>query len=165
MKKMNKKMLASAAATLVLPIANAANPPEVKEGLWSIHTQSIDNPGNKKSEGTYTLCRNHAYDQAAQARAKTTKGCTLSESFEGGKYSSQSHCVVGSTVIESKGTVTFQGDTATHSETHATYTPAMAGVSETTMIMDQKYVGSCPAGAVPGDRIGADGKVTHLGKQ
>jgi hypothetical protein len=48
-----KKMLASAAAALVLPIANAANPPDVKEGLWSVHTQSIDNPGDKKREGTY----------------------------------------------------------------------------------------------------------------
>jgi hypothetical protein len=160
-----KKILASAAAALVLPIANAANPPEMKEGLWTIHTQSIDNPGNKKSEGTYSLCRSHAYDLAVQARAKNTKGCTISESFEGGKYSSQSHCVVGSTVIESKGTATFQGDTAAHSETHATYSPAMAGISETTMIMDQKYAGSCPAGAVAGDRITADGKITHLGKQ
>jgi hypothetical protein len=129
-----KKMLASAAAALVLPIANAANPPDVKEGLWSVHTQSIDNPGDKKREGTYTLCRNHAYDQAAQARAKNVKGCTMiSESFEGGKYSSAMHCVAAGTVIESKGTTTFQGDTATHSETHATYTPAMIGVSETTM--------------------------------
>ena len=61
-----KKILASAAAALVLPIANAANPPEMKEGLWTIHTQSIDNPGNKKSEGTYSLCRSHAYDLAIQ---------------------------------------------------------------------------------------------------
>ena len=37
----------------------------------------------------------------------------------------------------------------------------MGGVSETTMIMDQKYVGSCPAGAQPGDITYADGRVTH----
>jgi hypothetical protein len=70
--------------------------------------------------------------------------------------------MVGSTVIDSKGTATFQGDSAAHSETHATYSPAMAGLSETTMIMDQKYVGACPAGAVAGDRIAADGRITHL---
>jgi hypothetical protein len=71
---------------------------------------------------------------------------------------------VGATVIETKGTATFSGDTSTHSESHATYTPAMAGISEMTMIQDQKYVGSCPAGAQPGDRINADGTVIHLGK-
>src|ERR1019366_10150910 len=32
---------------LALPITDAANPPDVKEGLWSVHTQSIDHPGNK----------------------------------------------------------------------------------------------------------------------
>jgi hypothetical protein len=165
MKKMNKKMLASAAAALVLPIANAADAPDVKEGLWSIHTQSIDNPGNKKTEGTITLCRNHAYDLSVRAKAKNVKGCTVSESSQGGKYSSATHCVVGTTVIDSKGTTTFVGDTATHTESHSTYTPAMYGVAETTMIQDQKYVGSCPAGALPGDRTDANGKVTHLGKQ
>jgi hypothetical protein len=159
---MMKKILLSAAA-LLLPIANAANPPDVKEGLWSVHTQSIDNPGSKKSEGTYTLWRNHAYDQHAQSLAENMKGCTkVHESIQGGTYSTETHCVVAGTVIDSKGTTAFQGDTAFHSESHATYTPAMAGVSETTMIIDQKYVGSCPAGVQPGDRMNADGKVIHL---
>jgi hypothetical protein len=150
-----------AAASLALLIAHAANPPLVKEGLWSIHTQSIDNPGNKKSEGTYSLCRDHSYDQS-MARAR---GCTtVSESVQEGKYSVASHCVVAGTVIESKQTTTFQGDTAYHSERHATYTPAFYGKTESTMIIDQRYVGSCPAGVQPGDRIGADGKVNHLGE-
>jgi hypothetical protein len=92
-------------------------------------------------------------------------GCTpTSQSFQGGKYSSASHCVVGGTVIESRGTATYQGDTSAHSETHATYSPAMDGVSETTMVMDQKYVGSCPAGVQPGDMTSADGRITHLWK-
>jgi hypothetical protein len=34
-------------------------------------------------------------------------------------------------------------------EIRATETPAMGGASEITMIMDQKYVGRCPAGAQP----------------
>ena len=159
-----KKMLLCAAA-LVLPIANAANPPELKEGLWSVHNQSIDNPGNKKSDVTYTLCRDHAFDQSAQALAKSVKGCTtVSEGLQGGKYSLEVHCVVAGTVIESKGTTTYQGDTSAHSESHATYAPSLAGISETTMIMDTKYVGSCPAGAQPGDQTYADGSVIHLGK-
>ncbi len=160
-----KKMLVSAAVVLVSSIANAANPPDVREGLWSIHSQTISNPGNKKSEGTYTLCRSHAYDQSVQALANNLKGCTkVSESVQGGTHSSEIHCVFAGTVVESKGATTFQGDTSTHSETHATYTPAMGGVSEMTMIMDQKYVGSCPSGTQPGDKTNADGTVIHLGK-
>jgi hypothetical protein len=52
---------------------------------------------------------------------------------------------VAGTAVDSKGTVSYTGDTSVHSETHATYNPALGGVSETTMIMDQKYAGSCPA--------------------
>jgi hypothetical protein len=33
------------------------------------------------------------------------------------------------------------------------------------MVMEQKYMGSCPAGAQPGDRINADGSIVHLGKK
>jgi len=159
-----KKMLIFAAAALLLPIgmATAADPPELKEGLWSNHMQTTDNPGNKTSEQTSTVCRSHAYDQYVQSLMKGMKGCTkINESFQGGKYSLEMHCVIGNTVVDSKGTTTFQGDTAARAESHATYTPAMGGVSETTTIMDSKYVGSCPAGAQPGDITYPDGRVTH----
>ena len=161
-----KKMLASAAAALWLPIGvvHANNPPDVKEGLWSIRTQTIENPGNKKTDRTSTICRNHAYDQYVLARAKNIKGCTLTEASQGSKHSVQTHCVIEGTVVDSKGTTTFQGDTSTHSESHATYSPALAGVSEITTIQDQKYVGGCPAGAQPGDITSADGKVNHSWK-
>jgi hypothetical protein len=163
--KMTKMLVHAGVLLLPIGMAIAANIPELKEGLWSIHTQTISNPGNQKSEGTYTLCRDHAFDQAAQALAKNIKGCTMgSESFDGSKYSTEMKCTVGTTVIDTKGTATFSGDTSTHSESRATYTPAMAGISDMTMIQDQKYVGSCPAGAQPGDRINADGTIIHLGK-
>jgi hypothetical protein len=160
-------MLSFAAAALWLPIwiALGADPPQLKEGLWSIHSQTIDNPGNKKTESSSTICRSHAYDQHVQSIAKDRKGCTLNESFAGGAYTSEVHCVVAGAAIDTKGTSVYQGDASTHSESHTTYTPAFAGVSESTMVMDQKYIGSCPAGIQPGDRTAADGKVTHLWKQ
>ncbi|MGA2724723.1 MAG: DUF3617 family protein [Bryobacteraceae bacterium] len=161
---MMEKILFSVAAALLLPIGitNAADPPELKEGLWTSHRQTTHNPGNKVSEQTSTICRNHAYDQHMQSLARDVKGCTtVSESFQDGVYSLELHCVVSGTVIESKGTTTFQGDTAAHTETHATYTPALRDLSESTVITDQKYVGSCPAGAKPGDITYADGSVIH----
>jgi hypothetical protein len=146
-------------------IANAANQPDVKEGLWSVHTQSVTSPGNKKSDSTYTLCRSHAWDRSAQAKAKSTPGCSmLSESFQRGEYSSEMRCVVARTVVQSKLTSIFQGETSYHSEVHATYTPPTAGISEMHVVMDQEYVGSCPAGAQPGDGTDAQGRVIHLGK-
>lgn len=166
-----KKIVILAAALLgPIGIANAQGDPEikapeVKEGLWSIHRVMIDNPGNKKTESTTTICRDHAYDRKAQAVAKSVKGCTTAnENFQGGKYSLELHCVVGSTTIDTKGTSVYQGDTAAHSESRTTYSPAFGGVTDSTMIMDQKYVGACPAGAKPGDMTAEDGHVIHLGK-
>lgn len=160
-----KTMLISVAAALLLPIglANATDMPELKEGLWSNHTQTIDNPGNKKTENTSTVCRNRAYDQYARSLSKgNMKSCTtVNEGFQGGKYLQEIHCVIAGTTLDTKGTITFEGDTAAHSESHTTYTPAMGGMSESTMIMDSKYVGSCPAGAQPGDITYPDGRVTH----
>src|ERR1035438_8205241 len=162
-----KKCLVSAAATLglLIGIAHATDPQKLKERLWSVRTQSTDSPGNQKSDGTYTLCRDHAFDKAGLAIAKSVKGCTtISETVQGGKGSVETRCVAAGSTIASKETYTYQGDTSFHSESHATFTPALGGVSETTKIVDQKYVGSCPAGAQPGDRTNADGRVIHIGK-
>jgi hypothetical protein len=153
-----------AIAALLLPLAFAADAPEIKEGLWSIHTQTIDNPGNKKMENTSTICRDHAYDKSVEAKAAAMKGCTkVSENILPGKRSVEMRCVIGATTIDTKSVVTFNSDTASHSENHSTYTPAMGGISENTMIMDQTYKGSCPAGMQPGDRTNASGQVIHSG--
>jgi hypothetical protein len=161
------KTLVSAGAALLFPIgmAFADNPPEVKEGLWSVHSQTIQNPGNKKSDQSSTICRNHAFDQYMLARTKNIKGCTVRESSQGGKRTAETHCLVERTVVDSKGTTTFQGDTAIHSESHATYAPPLEGVGEVITIQDQKYVGGCPAGVQPGDITLPNGKVNHSWKQ
>jgi cell division ATPase FtsA len=164
---MRKTKLSLVLAALVVSTGSAADLPDIKEGFWNVHTQTVDNPGAKKSEGTYSLCHDHAYDQAVRARAKNNmKNCTtVSESFQAGKYSVEVRCTVAGSVIETKGVTTFQNDSASHSETHTTYNPATYGVSESTITMDQKWVGSCPAGVQPGDRINSDGSVMHLGKK
>ena len=143
-------------------LALAIEPPQMKEGLWSVRTQMTDDPGNVKRDFTQKLCRSQAYDQHALDLAKNLKGCkVVSENFTGGTYTAESECNVQGAVIKSKATTTYQGDTAFRSESHATYTPAFHGVSETTVMVDQKYLGACPAGVQPGDRIAADGSITH----
>ena len=160
---MTKMVVCIGAILLPMGIAFATNHPDLKESLWSVHTQTINNLGGQKNEGSFTLCLSHSSDQAVEAHAKNMKGCTVSsESFEGNMYSIEMRCTVGTTVIETKGTTTFGDDTSTQSEAHATYTSALAGIGELTMIQDQKYMGSCPAGVLPGNRTNADGTVIPL---
>lgn len=158
--------LFSAAAFLTIGIVCAQDAPLVKEGLWSIHTVTIDEPGAKKVEGTRSICRSHAYDESVRARAKAqaAKCKTNVENRSGSKIETETDCVVAGSEIHSKGTATLSGDTASHSETHITYTPAMYGVTASTMIQDQKYVGACPAGMAPGDFMAADGTIQKRGR-
>jgi hypothetical protein len=143
----------------------AADPPAVKEGLWSIHTTSIDNPGNKKNEGTRSICRSHEYDMRLrrQTEAKQKQICkTFNENLSGNSLTAESECSVQGSVIKSKTVTTFSSDTSIHSETHSTFTPALFGNAESTMIQDQKYAGACPAGMEPGDLMDASGKIMHV---
>ncbi|MGO9039338.1 MAG: DUF3617 domain-containing protein [Steroidobacteraceae bacterium] len=162
---MRRAAFTVSAATLLLTIASAADPPPLQEGLWEIRGQSIDNPGGKKSEFTYRLCRNHAYDKAMDAMVKNVKDCTTAfDSLGDGRYSSESRCTIDGTVIESKGTYTYLSATSTRSESHATYTPAYRGKTDETVIQDQNYVGACPAGMRPGDRITVEGTLQRYGR-
>jgi hypothetical protein len=143
----------------------AADPPAMKEGLWSIHTVSVNNPGNKKSEGTRSICRTHEYDvrirQQAENRQKQI--CkTFSETSAGNTFTTESECNVQGSVSKGKTVTSFNGSTSIHAETHVTYTPAVFGTAESTMIQDQQYSGSCPAGMEPGDFMDASGKITHV---
>ncbi len=162
-----KQMLFCVSATVLLSFgpAHAADSPDVKEGLWSSQTQTIDNPGNKRGGGAVTICRSHAYDQYVKDMAAKMPGCKkLNESVRGHTHTSALRCTVGNTVIDTRETTTFQADTAVHSETHATYTPPLYGVSESTMIMDQKYLGNCPADLQPGDMKSIDGRIVNTWK-
>jgi hypothetical protein len=162
---MYKIALAFVVIGLAILIAGPTDPPPVKEGLWSVHTETTNNPTGKKSEGSYTLCRDHAFDEQMRANEKSMKGCsTVSENLQDGAYTSEIQCKMGATTIDSKGTTTFKGDSAIHSETHTSYSPAMGGVTDSKIIMDSTYTGSCPEGVAPGDRTNPDGSVIHLGK-
>ncbi|WP_158754100.1 DUF3617 family protein [Dyella sp. S184] len=162
------KMLVYVAALLAMPIgvAHAVTPPPLREGLWQMHLQDTASPGNKTTDSTTEICRNHAYDQHVQSIANNVKmGCTkINESADGSTYTVEMRCVVGPTTIQSKSVATFQGDTAAHSETHSTFTPAFGGETGDVMIQDSKYVGSCPAGMQPGDRMSANGTIIHSGR-
>jgi hypothetical protein len=52
----------------------------------------------------------------------------------------------------------------THAESHATYTPSFNGKTEETLLQEQRFLGECPAGINPGDRIMSDGTVQRYGK-
>jgi len=154
-----------ALAPLLTLTSYAANLPAVKEGLWSIHTTSINNPGNKRSEGTRSICRTHEYDVRIrqQSENKQKQTCkTFTETSTGNTFVTETECTVQGSVAKGKTVTTFSSDSSIHAETHASYTPPVFGTAESTIILDQKYVGACPAGMDPGDFMDASGRITHV---
>jgi hypothetical protein len=163
MKMKSTAPYAVTAFLLTATIALASGPPPLKEGLWLLNRQTIDNPENKKEVWPQIrICRDHAYDQSVLDLAKKIPGCsTVSESMRGDTYLADLKCTIGKTSIETKSTTTVQGDIAVRGESHTTFTPAMNGNSETIMFSDAKYLGSCPAGMQPGDQLDANGSTIH----
>jgi hypothetical protein len=159
------KKSVSIAALLALSAARAADPPPLQEGLWEVHGRTIEGPSGRTTTFIYQLCRNHAFDAAADAEVKSVRECNTSfDDLGGGRFASASSCNVGGRVIVSKGTYTYESATSTRSESHATYTPPFNGKSEETVVQDQRFVGPCPAGVNPGDRIMADGKLQRYSR-
>lgn len=155
-----KKTAAAAAFVFLFTAAVVAQDvPNMKEGLWKLHM--VTTGSGQPQDTTYSLCRNHAYDLKAHDLMKKT-GCTINEgSSLAGKRTFSSVCKIGSTTISSKSTLSSSGDTSFHSETTTSYSPAMNGMSTTTTVQDQTYIGSCPAGMNPGDIISSNGQVRH----
>lgn len=145
--------------------AHAASPPQLQQGLWDIRVQNTENPGAKKTEYTFRLCRDHAYDKETDDLVKNNKNCTTKlRSLGSGRFSAASRCTLSGIVIVSQGLSVYQGGGSVHSESAATYTPPLYGKTDETVIEDQHYLGSCPAGMKPGDRLMADGSVVHRTK-
>jgi hypothetical protein len=160
-----KQRVTIMAAVLALSVARAADPPPLQEGLWEVHGRAIEGPSGKTTTFTYRLCRNHAFDAAEDAQVKNVRECNTSfDDLGGGKFASASSCNVGGRVIVSKGTYAYESATSTRSESHAIYTPPFNGKSEETLVQDQHFVGPCPAGMNPGDRIMADGSVQRYSR-
>jgi hypothetical protein len=150
---MNRTVLCMLAALAIAPAG--ADQPQLKEGLWQVRTQMLDGQGNKTSDETVSLCRDHATDQAAEAHADQVmaKDCQRlgDEHDTSNKRSSEIRCQSGDAVADTKAEISFEGDTAAHSVSRTTYTPPLHGQTADTMIQDQQYLGSCPAGMQPGD--------------
>jgi hypothetical protein len=162
MKQTPRATVAVFAAAVCLPFAGHADDlPKLREGLWEVRGQSVENPGDKRREFTYRLCRDHAYDKAAYALLKNVQGCTTAiKKLGGGKFSSASTCTVAGVTVVSNGLSIYASD-STHSESRATYTPAFNGKTEETVTQDQQYVGKCLVGMRPGDTISPDGLIRH----
>jgi hypothetical protein len=141
--------------------ADGFKPPPTKEGLWETHTKQIQQ-GKTVSDRSIQMCQSKALTDSMKASGdemRKQNECTSNITQPSpDTYVEESRCAKGPNAGSvTKVVYTHQGDTASHTEMHMT-----EGKTETVMIMDAKYVGSCPTGMKPGDLI-MDGKIISGG--
>jgi len=162
-----KNRIFSTFASMLLGIgiagADELELPTMKEGLWEAHTQQTIQ--GKTFETSLKMCKSHELDKSMRETAKSARenlrkmkqcGDAVVTRPSANVITSESHCAKDSSVIKS--TITFQGDTSYHMEMNVT-TPQ----SQTVTIIDDRFVGSCPADMKPGDAVMGDGKKMNLG--
>lgn len=141
--------------------ADGFKPPPTREGLWETHSTHTQQ-GKTVFDKTIKMCQSNESTQSMQARAEEMRKqneCTSNVTQPStGTYVEESRCAKGPNAGSvTKVVYTYQGDTASHTEMRMNI-----GKSESAMIIDAKYVGSCPAGMKPGDLV-IDGKIISGG--
>ena len=145
----------SCCAGIAAAAAQAGDYPEIKAGLWSTTTTMRD---TRLPPQTGTMCNSTAVMQSViDAHKKATdQPCKItSMTHTGSVYTEQTECNFGGQVRKSTSVTTFTGDSAVHTEIHQ-------ADGSVTVTSDSRYVGSCPAGMVPGDYVGADGMKLNI---
>ncbi len=125
-------------------------PPPTKEGLWETHSVRSEQ-GKTLSDTSVRMCQSRVITESMQADAeklrKENQCISNVAQPTSNSYVEETRCAKGPNAGSVTRVIyTHQGDTSSHTEMHLN-----VGKSETVMIMDAKYVGSCPTGMKPGD--------------
>ena len=147
-------------ASIGMASADELQLPVMKDGLWQSHTQMVIK--NKKFDSAMKHCRSNELDKSMKAGGesirKRNKCKDIVTQQSPGNYSWEGRCEAGSLAGSvTKTTMIYKGDTSYHMEQH------MTGTSESVTIIDESYLGSCPADMKPGDVVMANGTKTNLG--
>lgn len=154
--------VAAVAASVGLAGADEFKPPPMRDGFWETRS-ALTVDGKHLSDTSTKMCQSEALTRSTEAAAteiRKKNECTAAVTkTSANTFEEESHCAKGPNAgSQTKGVYSYTGDTAAHIEMHI-----HKGNSETVMVMDMKYLGSCPTGMQPGDAIMPDGKKLSLG--
>lgn len=155
-------VLAGIASWLALH-AHAQDLPKLKAGLWESTTTSSGPKGSHGSSMKHTMCMD---DKAQKDMLAFTQNmgaqCTkITIRRDGNKVYGDAECSMGKMTVKSQSVTTLSGDTSYRTEVKSSFVPAMAGMSDSTTVVDGRHVGACPANMKPGD-INMNGKVMNI---
>jgi hypothetical protein len=140
--KFNTPLLAS--LILLAATAHANDQPEQKPGLWQQTSQTTED-GKAQSPEKSQHCVTAATQQMVKrVTADAAKKCGRYELRQvSGKWILDSVCNFGATTLTLHSETVMKGDTAYHSESDSTYSPALSGGGHSHSITDGTWLGPC----------------------
>jgi hypothetical protein len=141
--------------------ADEIKPPPMKDGLWETHSTQTQQ-GKSVSDTSVKMCQSKDLTKSKlsdgeELRKKNECTSRVTQTSPNA-YVEESRCNKGPNAGSvTKVFYTYQGDTASRTEMHIN-----VGQSAVVVIIDAKYLSSCPAGMKPGDLI-VGGKIISGG--
>jgi hypothetical protein len=129
--------------------AASYDPPRRKSGLWEVKVSSAQARGLQ----TMQQCVDQKTDDLLTSDMGGEKmSCSKSEfRKEGDKIVHDSICKIEGSTAKTRTVISGRFDAAYKIESKSTYEPPLAGMRESTTVMDAKWLGACKAGQKPGD--------------
>ena len=148
------QFLALLAALLVASPAAAASydPPKRKSGLWEMKMSG----GQMKGMRAIQQCVDEKTDDLMKKdMAENQKmRCSKNEMRkEADKIVAESVCKVENSTAKTRAVFTGRFDSAYKADIKTTYEPPVAGMKETSSMIEAKWLGPCKAGQKPGDIV------------
>lgn len=143
--------------------AIAQDLPKLKAGLWETTSSSSGPKGSHGSSMKHTMCIDDKAQKDMLAFSQNMGAQCAKNTIrrDGNKVYGEAECSMGKMTVRSQSVTTVSGDSAYRTEVKSSFIPFMAGMSESTAIVDGRHVGACPANMKPGD-INMNGKVMNV---
>lgn len=152
------------AAVLGASVTAAQDLPRLKPGLWESTTTSSGPKGAPPQVTKSSICMNDAVQKDVMAFSQNMGASCKKNTLrrDGNRVLGEAECSMANITVKSQSVTTFSGDTSYRTENRATFTPAMAGMSESSTVQESKFAGPCPANMKPGD-MNMGGRMMNIG--
>ena len=122
----------------------ADNLPDQKLGLWQETSQTTEDGKTQSPEKSQHCVDAATLEMVKRASADAAKQCSKYDLRQiGGKWVLDSICNFGATTLTLHSETLMHGDTAYHSESQSTYSPALSGGGHSRTITDGVWLGAC----------------------
>jgi len=151
------------ATALFAAHVGAQDLPKMKAGLWESTTSSSGPKGAAGSSMKLTMCVDDKMQKDMMAFSQNMGAQCAKNTVrrDGNKIYGDAECSMGKMTVKSQSVTTFSGDASYRTEVKSSFVPAMAGMSESSTVVQARHVGACPANMKPGD-MNMNGRVMNI---